>query len=244
MTSGNKVNRTIKKPLLLLSIFAALIFIAIVYGKKQYTFENSPPKFTPTPIVSNASDELSENEYNKLRDNLSLLVNQQDPKAALAQLQTLMNIDPKVLRSCHALVHEIGHASLKKYNNFGKAISYQDDVCGSGYLHGVIEQDFSTATNFFAAMQTICEGDGLSASMGKCYHGIGHGFMYYTGNDIPKSLYYCDTYGSIEKRSYCSEGVFMENFNSQERFHPSKYLNPNDPFYPCAQQTAFYKDAC
>jgi len=36
----------------------------------------------------------------------------------------------------------------------------------------------------------------------------------------------------------------MENFNSNIQIHPSRYLHPNDPFYPCALQSAFYKDAC
>ena len=36
----------------------------------------------------------------------------------------------------------------------------------------------------------------------------------------------------------------MENFNSEIRFHPSRYVKASDPFYPCENQTTFYKDSC
>jgi len=36
----------------------------------------------------------------------------------------------------------------------------------------------------------------------------------------------------------------MENFNTDQKLHPSRYLNPDNPFYPCASQPTFYKAIC
>jgi hypothetical protein len=78
----------------------------------------------------------------------------------------------------------------------------------------------------------------------QCYHGIGHGLMFYTANDLPRSLKMCEGFDTDFSRSNCANGVFMENFNADQKLHISKFLKESDPFYPCPQQTNRYKAYC
>ena len=221
----------------LLGIFASGIYLLLSANTTKTT------QTTQTvPQEANINDDLSESEYLELDTLLAKIVEDEGPKASLSKLTDLMKIDPKVERSCHGLVHDIGHAAYAKYQDFSTAVGYQDDVCGSGYLHGVIEAYFKSQIDLLSAMKKVC--NGTASSGGKCYHGVGHGIMYFNNNNLPEAISLCDTYPADFAKITCSEGVFMENFNSEERFHTSKYLNPADPLFPCRDQTNFYKYSC
>ena len=154
-------------------------------------------------------------------------------------------MDGALLRSCHALVHEVGHEAYEKYGDFARAMAYQDEICNSGYLHGVIESHFWESDDVIVATRTVCDAYRLESFMSwECYHGVGHGLMYYTANDLPRSLSVCDSYDSEFARSNCSNGVFMENFNTDQKLHPSEFLKENDLFYPCREQATRHKDNC
>ncbi len=161
-------------------------------------------------------------------------VAEHDPGYALGLLKKLMLVNPKIAEECHPLVHEIGHAAYKKYNDFGKAISYHNEICISGYMHGVIEAAFVDAKSAFEAAKSFCApyppGKFLSWN---CYHGIGHALMYYTGNNAPRSLSLCDAYAGPFARTSCVNGVFMENFNADTVLHPSEFLDSTDPTRLC-----------
>lgn len=196
----------------------------------------SPSQKQTTPV------QLSEKEYKSLQKKLTQLVIDKSVRDAIEYLSLEME-KPEVSNSCHGLVHEIGHMAYIKYGDFAKAVSYQDDICGSGYLHGVIEQHFRRTTDILTTLQTIC-GNIETTIDGKCLHGVGHGLMYYTNNDLPKSLALCTSYLLDSAKVYCSEGVFMENFSSLQEFHPTSYLTPDNPFYPCPTVSSLFKDGC
>ncbi len=176
------------------------------------------------------------------------IVDQQNPRAALKELASRMKADPVVFKNCHAIAHEIGHEAYKKYNDFVAALKQQDSICADGYLHGVLEQrlfDAPNEKNVLEDMKTLCAGAGFAAS--RCYHGIGHGLMFYFENDLPKALGACATFaGSMRGR--CDEGVFMQNFLSDPdqplTVHPSKYLDPSNPFFPCTTEPRGLKAYC
>lgn len=113
-------------------------------------------------------------------------------------------------------------------------------MCGSGYLHGVIEEKLGNSPHIFKDMFDICPQTNAS----KCYHGVGHGFMYYTDNNLPQSIALCDKFDNQQARTACGEGVFMENFNTDRKSHPSFFLSEDNPFYPCGSQDWFYKSIC
>ena len=192
-----------------------------------------------------SSGELSDKRYREIEAELTALVREENPRVALEKLRREIKTDDALARSCHPLVHDIGHAAYEKYGDFGEAMKYQDEVCNSGYLHGIIESRFSESDDVFADMKTMCDQYRSGSYMSwQCYHGIGHGVMFYTANDLPRSLKMCEGFDTDFGRSNCANGVFMENFNADQKLHLSKFLKESDPFYPCAQQANRYKAHC
>lgn len=229
-----------RKFIILIVIFILLLgFLASrLFNKAQYQSKNNVRQ-------SIESKELSREEYASAKEEFFELINTHDPRFALTELRERIKTDNALLRSCHALVHEIGHAAYEKYGDFGEAMKYQVQLCNFGYSHGVIEAYFSKSTDVFTTTQTVCNPYPLGKYLSReCYHGIGHGLMYYTSNDLPKSLELCDRYENSFARTACTNGVFMENFNTDQKLHPSKFLRESDPFYPCQEQSARYKRDC
>ena len=192
-----------------------------------------------------SSGELSDKRYREIEAELTALVREENPRVALEKLRREIKTDDALARSCHPLVHDVGHAAYEKYGDFGEAMKYQDEVCNSGYLHGIIESRFSESDDVFADMKTMCDQYRSGSYMSwQCYHGIGHGLMFYTANDLPRSLKMCEGFDTDFGRSNCANGVFMENFNADQKLHLSKFLKESDPFYPCAEQENRYKAHC
>lgn len=211
-------------------------------GLSGASYLNFKDHVAPEPAVAKSTPTLPQNAQQQLYTNykiyLSQLTDSQDPKVALVALAKASKTNDSVAAICHGLAHEIGREAYRRYQNFDAALHFEDQTCGSGYLHGVIETRFAASPNILATMQASC-----SVSDDRCLHGVGHGLMYYTANDLPKSLSYCSQYPSFA-RSYCAEGVFMENFSTDIQLHPSIYLHPNDPFFPCSSQVGVYKGGC
>ena len=197
------------------------------------------------PAPDEAETNGPQERVKKARGDLLALVRDEDPRAALVRLREEIEKDDALLRSCHPLVHDVGRAAYEKYGDFGEAMKYQDEVCNSGYLHGIIETRLSESDDVFADMKTMCDPYQQGSFLGwQCYHGLGHGAMFYTANDLPRSLGMCDAFGNPSKRSSCANGVFMENFSADQKLHLSAYLKEEDPLYPCAQQADRHKGDC
>lgn len=170
---------------------------------------------------------------------LSDLVRDQDPPAAFAKLRQLMAGSAAIADDCHMLTHTIGNAAFAKYGSFEAAIKYNDDLCGSGYVHALIINSFSEVPDPTTMINTICAGRD-----GYCYHGIGHGTMFFTQNDVPRSLALCATLDTSEHQARCSEGVFMQNFESTKmQMYPTPYFYPDDSLKVC-RETPNFKTAC
>lgn len=187
------------------------------------------------PVITNP-----DKKYQDLTNSLLKITHDQSPLVALDTLSKDMDKDPKLANVCHGITHLIGQAAYQKYGSFDEALKYKDELCGSGYIHGVIEEKLSTSTDIIGELKTLCK----PQNDGNCYHGVGHGAMYFTGNNLPKSLTICDSFPTDTSRGTCYEGVFMENFNTDLNAHPNKYLKNEDTFYPCTDVAAIYKGAC
>lgn len=214
-------------------LFLLLLSLALLFFFHNNQFqERSAPR------------ELSKEDYQKIRDEYINLLNQQNPRITLDQLKEDIKTNDLLLRSCHVLVHELGQAAYEKYKDFAQSLKYQDEVCNSGFLHGVIEAHFKESEDIFTALNNVCSQYNAESFMGwECYHGVGHGVMYFTSNDLEASLKLCGQLKD-EARSICVNGVFMENFSTDQKLHPSKYLKKDDPFYPCSQQSNRDKYDC
>src|SRR5204863_190992 len=63
--------------------------------------------------------------------------------------------------------------------------------------------------------RSLCTGKEISKTyflLYQCVHGLGHGLMIYSLNDLPYSLHVCDQLATMWDRSSCTGGVFMQNF--------------------------------
>ncbi len=242
----------VKKKLIYILIAIVCLVVVGYFWFSSFTYQNISK--TEVSLLSSAdlesipeldAAELSKDEFQKYKDELLLLVGTQGPHIALEKIREEIKNDKKLLRVCHDLVHEIGHEAYEKYGSFGQAMKYQDEICNSGYLHGIIESHFSSSKDIFSTLNKVCA-DYVSGSFisWECYHGVGHGLMYYTDNDVPRSLELCLSYKDLFASSSCRNGVFMENFNSDQKVHVSKFLKDDNSFYPCTEQLEEDKDDC
>jgi hypothetical protein len=197
---------------------------------------------TQDPRIKNraSTEKLSPEEYNSEVIYYVGILKKEDPRVSLTELRKNIETDKALLRSCHAITHELGWEAYKKYEDFDKAMEYLDEVCNTGYMHGVIEVKFAGSSDINADLKTVCVGH----DEGRCMHGVGHGVMFYSTNDLPKSLSMCESFDLLSSEQYCAEGVFMENFSTDQKLHPSKYLSEDNFFYPCGEQKVRYKYSC
>jgi hypothetical protein len=160
------------------------------------------------------------------RENIQNQIDNGSIVDALRLLEVSIEHDNLLAKNCHGLAHDIGH---KAYELHGlQALNDSNDICGSGYYHGIIEEHFTTTQNILEDFTKVCD-----ESDGRCVHGIGHGLMLALNNNLPEALTYCDRFTTNNKQIQCSEGVFMENFMTDQDIHPTTYRSDDDWFYPC-----------
>ena len=161
---------------------------------------------------------------------------------------------------CHEFLHYVGWGLYKKTKNISDAFVQANSRCDSGMFHGVVEEYISEASEgknpeefVTSVAPTACEGDVAKNNLlpgvkAICYHGLGHAFMFITGNNLPQSLHYCDAL-SPAHAGECYTGAFMENLQSKQvgrlGTHPSAYMpKAGDPDYPCNLLDEQHKDFC
>lgn len=171
-------------------------------------------------------------------------------RVALDDLKHLYARDPFVVSQCHQLAHGIGNVAARSYADIADAFVNGDAICWSGYYHGVVEEFVhergkDTFTNNADRMcANIKDKERYSFDYYNCVHGLGHGVMAVTKNELFESLALCDNLtGDWEKRS-CYGGVFMENVMVDNRNHYAAYLKPDDLLYPCNAVGHAYKEEC
>jgi len=219
---------------LVLTVLLVCVSIPSFLDKKTVLHKNALPQ---TATAENMAGYL-ETVTNKLIK----IENQQNPKVAMNQLKLLLT-NNTIANNCHAITHKIGNDAYLKYESVSKALVYYDEMCGSGYIHGIIEQRFAAIksdSEIYSILPSIC----APQNTGMCYHGVGHGFMWYSSDNLPRALSDCDDLVTPYKVNNCYDGVFMENFEGDHDVHPTSYLNAQNPSYPCNQLDAKYKESC
>jgi len=242
------------------------IFFLLILAVLLWLFEN-PAEIQAQPTDQNLSAEqaetLVEEEMLKCSQHFNpagcteqasrIFLSQMTYDQLMGSLKTVTK-NPVVYEICHPLVHFIGRASYKQERNMEKLFATDGSVCDSGFYHGVIEQNLAERgiiifqdeqAKSFQGVTDICGSIAdysIPLRYSSCIHGLGHGLMYVTDNDLPISLKGCDT---IRGASTCYGGVFMENAGSTTNpFHYSKYLRDDDPLYPCNNINDKYELAC
>ncbi len=166
------------------------------------------------------------------------LTKERDPRWAIEALRTDAISSSTLMARCHEVLHAIGKESFYQYGTFGAASVFQSDFCNSGYIHGVFEAHFSIAgdpkSGIVEACQNYAAVGGRPFDLWQCHHGVGHGFMYFTGGDLDAALALCSqTFSEEEYEGDCRNGVFMELFNSEKLAKESEYLDHNNPSSAC-----------
>ncbi len=172
------------------------------------------------------------------------------PEKAFTDLKAVYDQVPLVKVYCHPLVHVIGRTAVSRYPSLADAYMHGDDFCWSGYYHGVMETFVEKIgrENLPKAMDTMCDEipgkESYSFSYYNCVHGLGHGVMALTQDEIFDSLKLCDNLSGTWEKKSCYSGVFMENVIVDGLNHSTKYLKPEEPVYPCNAVDSKYKDPC
>lgn len=178
------------------------------------------------------------------------LVRQKGIKAAFADLRARYPESYYVRTQCHPLTHVIGFAAAAKFANVGEAYLEGDSFCWSGYYHGVLEgvTDKIGFGNLEAQLPGICASLAAQRKYSfdhyNCVHGLGHGIMAITNDELFQSLEICDGLADSWERTSCWSGAFMENIIVDNKNHFTKYLKPGEPLYPCSAAGDQYKNTC
>jgi mono/diheme cytochrome c family protein len=179
-------------------------------------------------------------DYACLKQAFGNLAYHDGPAVALARLGRAMQANASVRSGCHQIAHEIGHAGYVRYHgNAAEALANGSMTCWSGYYHGVVERAFAGVprAKVKAMARTMCSGSKIRKTYFlayQCVHGLGHGLMIYSLNDLPYSLRVCDSLATRWDQSSCTGGVFMQNFlPGPMQLAPTKWLRRNDLLYPC-----------
>lgn len=163
----------------------------------------------------------------------------------------VLDDDQPIKSFCHALVHNLGQRAYQETKSlsdtFGRCRT--TIACGEGCFHGAVEAYMAETGDALTdeTLSKACSRDfsGNETNYMACNHGIGHAMMLLSGGELLPSLKSCDALGKLEERETCYDGVFMENvFSSGSADHPSKYLNPKDPTYPCTIVDERYRTSC
>jgi cytochrome c553 len=159
------------------------------------------------------------------------------PKKALDLLATDDARISGVHADCHQISHWIGRAGLVYYkHDAGQALSHGAMTCNSGYYHGVLQVALAGLPRDVVVRKAkkLCSAPAVNTEdflLYQCVHGLGHGLMIYSGDDLPWSLRTCHKLLTAFDRVSCTGGVFMQNLDTT--MGTSRYLRAKDPIYPC-----------
>ena len=151
---------------------------------------------------------------------------------------------------CHPITHVIGKEAESKFATVAEAYTQGDSFCWSGYYHGVLEGVIAKIgyANLANQMNDICvplaKVRTYSFDHYNCVHGLGHGIMAVTQDELFQSLETCNVLSDAWDRQSCWSGAFMENIIVDNKNHFTKYLKPEDPLYPCNTVGKEYKGTC
>lgn len=232
------------KPKKILLLMLASIFLAVLIYPRT---SDSTATVTPVSIHCAGVNQTFSCEKHHLETITKLL----GPQVGMNDLKNLYAHTPEVVSDCHQLSHAIGNTTADLYGgNITKAFLNGDSFCWSGYYHGVVERAVENIgeVQFMASANTLCAQipgkERYSFDYYNCVHGLGHGLMALTHNELFKTLGMCDQLSGDWERKSCYGGTFMENIMVDNRNHFAKYLKKDDLMYPCNAIDVKYKEQC
>jgi len=190
------------------------------------------------------------NNFDCYEPHYQKLVEQGGSKLAFQDLKARYDKNDYVKSQCHPITHVIGQEASKYYKTVSEAFTSGDSFCWSGYYHGVMEGFIARVgrKNLPTQMDSICKDvpgkKSYSFDYYNCVHGLGHGVMEISQDELFDSLKMCDYLTGQWERQSCWSGVYMENVIVDGKNHFSKFLRPAEPLYPCNAVEDQYKNTC
>jgi len=209
-----------------------------------YGFELSENQNEKNSLCQENQDPACYEEYYRA------LVKNEGVQAAFKDLKSRYGSTPFIAAYCHPLTHLIGQVATDKYPEVSQAYTHGDPFCSDGYYHGVLEGTaFKLGKDkLLASLNSICAKipgkEKYLINYYNCVHGLGHGLMAITEDELFESIKYCDSLTGFFEQNSCYSGVFMENVMVDNRNHFTKYLRPDEPMYPCSAVENKYKNSC
>lgn len=192
--------------------------------------------------------------YHCLENHFLTILKDRGPTETLRSLAEADQLSNRVLSLCHPLVHRIGRESFFLTGEAVKAYAAGNETCANGYYHGVLEGYLSKAPQLEEAVVSFCQSSSVTKITSyihfQCVHGLGHGLMFKTGDDLSQSLKYCNLLATAYDRESCYGGVFMQNIvnnNPATTGHGPPVLKNDNLLFPCDDDSLVpekYKSAC
>lgn len=214
----------------------------------------APAKNTNTNVAQDSDDGsctgVNLNNWDCYEKHFRKLVQTKGIAAAFDELKQRYPSEGYIRAECHPLTHIIGQEAVALYPKVSDAYKVGDSFCWSGYYHGVLEGYIAKIgrENLAAKINDICSDipgkDKYTFDYYNCVHGLGHGVMASTADELFDSLSMCDNLKGDWEQKSCASGVFMENVIVDGKNHFTKYLDPKDPLYPCDATPEKYKETC
>ena len=158
-------------------------------------------------------------DYFCFAKSLDNIYEREGSQAAFEYLNTIS--DDLNYGASHLIAHQLGHSLWDDAGDLQIALAhvpYQEYSPTEifrygGVVHGIFHSYFlfNTEQDVHALIAQSCTNlasEGMSALQADCVHGIGHGLMAYTNNDIQQTLTLCD---ETLQPVNCYQGAFMEH---------------------------------
>jgi hypothetical protein len=189
--------------------------------------------------------------------------------AAMRELWVDEARQERTLRWCHRIAHLVGEAAWSREGERlegaipeisadfeadprARAYFLEAGDCVDGLFHGLLEREFAERPDPVRAIDELADlcarseiwDDDPEVSALRCVHGIGHGTMIVSNNDLERSLALCDRTARLDAAwpGLCASGVFMEY--AAPTVAGGSLVDPAAPFADCTPLRKVYGELC
>jgi hypothetical protein len=117
---------------------------------------------------------------------------------------------------CHQVVHNLGQMAYQLADRFGDAAELDPQVCGTGYTHGLWEQQFDVLGTkvMFDRTGSLCKELNMVSDWYKwtCHHILGHMMSADLSTDPSRATEYCTKVEDPQGLTDCLTGGWMNFF--------------------------------
>jgi len=218
--------------------------------REETPLRDSVPKLGTESLIEKLCEGDNHTSFDCYETYFQNVVEKEGISRAFAVIRAVYPDNEYARAQCHPLTHVIGREAASTFATVAEAYTQGDSFCWSGYYHGVLEGVIANIgyANLAEHMNDICtplaQARKYSFDHYNCVHGLGHGIMAITQNELFQTLETCNVLSDTWERQSCWSGAFMENIIVDNKNHFTKYLKLEDPLYPCNAAGKEYKGTC